>query len=205
MTKNVIIIGAGGHAKVVTDIILENNDNVLGYLDDKEEKQNTIFYKDIKVIDKVSNANKYTGCYFIIAIGNNRLRAKIAEIYRNLKWYTAIHPHAILSNTAKIGMGTTVMAGVVVNADAKIGQHCIINTSCSVDHDSRIDDYVHISPGARVAGGVFIGARSWICTGSTVINNIHIHNDTIIGAGATVINDINQPGVYIGTPARVKQ
>lgn len=204
MAKDVIVIGAGGHAKVITDIVLENGDNVLGYLDDDTRKHNQIVYKNLKVIDRISNAEKYDGCYFIIAIGNNRTRAKIEEEHRNLRWHTAVHPKAIISDTVEIDVGTVVMAGAVINADSKIGRHCIINTSCSIDHDNIIEDFVHISPGAHLAGKVFVGTYTWICTGATVINNINIRNNVIVGAGATVVKNINRPGIYVGTPARAK-
>lgn len=202
MPKNVVIIGAGGHAKVIADIILLSGDNLLGFLDDNEEKQNSEVYKGYKVIGKISDAEKHKENYFIIAIGDNHTRGNIANKLQGLKWYTAIHPNAIIADTAKIGDGTAIMAGVVINVDSEIGNHCIVNTSSSIDHDNNIEDFVHISPGAHLAGKVYVGQYSWICAGSTIINNINIRDNVIIGAGATVINNINEQGTYIGTPAK---
>ena len=202
MPKNVVIIGAGGHAKVIADIVLLCGDNLLGFLDNNEEKQNSVVYKERKVIGKISDAEKYKETYFIVAIGDNHIRGKIAKEHQGLNWYTAIHPNTTIADTVKIGDGTAIMAGVVINADSEIGNHCIVNTSSSIDHDNIIDDYVHISPGAHLAGKVFVGQYSWICTGATIINNINIRDNIIVGAGATVIKNINEQGTYVDTPAK---
>lgn len=201
MIKDVLIIGAGGHAKVVADIVLRNGDNLIGFLDDSDEKQGVTVFKDYKVIGKVLDAEEYKDCYFIVAIGDNHIRAEVAGKL-NVKYYTAVHPNATIADTVKIGEGTVVMAGVVINPDTIIGEHCIINTSCSIDHDNKIGDYVHISPGAHLAGSVSVGNNSWICIGVIIINNISIVDGIIVGAGATVLSDINEPGTYVGCPAK---
>ena len=201
MPKNVVIIGAGGHAKVIADIILCSGDNIVGFLDDNKEKQGRIIYEDYKVIGKISDAKKYKDNYFIIAIGENFVRSEISEKL-NVKYYTAIHPKSVIADTVKIGEGSAVMAGAVINPDTKIGKHCIINTSCSIDHDNTIQNYVHISPGAHLAGKVFIEEYTWICAGVTVINNVSISSDVVVGAGATVTKNITMQGTYVGTPAR---
>lgn len=201
MPKNVIIIGAGGHAKVIADIVLDLGDNLIGFLDDDELKQDKEFYRGCKVIGKVSDYSKYMDNVFIVAVGSNYTRMKIVEKINDVVWYTAIHPNAVVSETAKIGDGTVVMAGVVINADALIGNHCIINTGATIDHDNVIDDFVHISPGVHLAGTVKIGKCSWVGIGATVVNNVSISSDTILGAGATALKNISEPGVYVGTPA----
>ena len=201
MPKDVVIIGAGGHAKVIADIILCSGDNIVGFLDDNKYKQGRTIYKDHKVIGKISDVKKYEENYFIIAIGDNYRRSDIAEKL-DLKYYTAIHPKAIIADTVKIGEGTAIMAGVVINPDTKIGKHCIINTACSIDHDNTIQDFVHISPGAHLAGTVFIEEYTWVCAGVTVANNVSISSDVIVGAGATVLKNITMAGTYVGTPAR---
>lgn len=201
MSKDVIILGAGGHAKVIADIVEKSNDNLIGFLDDKDVLQGKIIYNNKKVIGKINEVINYDNCLFIIGIGNNKIRKEIAKKY-NLNWYTAIHPNAIIANDVKIGEGTVIMAGVVINPGTIIGMHCIINTSSSLDHDNIIENYVHISPGATLAGSVTIKEMTWICTGAVIINNITIENNNIIGAGAVVINDIkSQNSTYIGIPA----
>ena len=201
MAKDVIIIGAGGHAKVVADIVLCSGDNLIGFLDDNI-KLDEVVYKDYKVVGKISDSMEYRDKYFNIAIGDNHIRAKIAEKYDALAWYTAIHPKTVIADTVKIGKGTVVMAGAVINPDSYIVEHCIINTSCSIDHDNNIGNYVHVSPGANLVGTVSVGNYSWICVGATVINNVSVASDVIVGAGGVVTRDIDESGTYVGVPVR---
>lgn len=206
MQKKIIIFGASGHAKVIADIVMKSNDEVIGFLDDNLDIQGKEVFCGKKVLGTTNeeNVNKYINeCYFIIGIGSNRVRKIINDKYPNIKWYTAIHPNAILANGVEINEGSVVMAGSVINPGTVIGKHCIINTCSSVDHDNLIADYVHISPGSHLAGTVKVGNGTWICAGVTVINNITIADNTIVGAGATIIEDIIDAGcTYVGVPAR---
>lgn len=203
MPKDVIIIGAGGHAKVIADIITKSNDNLIGFLDDNLSLQGNQIYLDKKVIGTTKDIDKYKEYYFVIGIGNNSTRENIATNH-DLKWYTAIHPSAIIANEVSIEEGSVIMAGAIINTGTKIGKHCIINTKSSIDHDNIIEDYVHISPGATLAGTVHIKEKTWVCAGTTIINNIKIAKNNIIGAGSVVIKDISEEnGTYIGVPAKV--
>ena len=199
MCKEVIIIGAGGHGKVIADIIEKCGDKVLGFLDDGAREE-TFGYK---VLGKSRDANKYPDKEFFIAIGNNAVRKKIATANPNLKFYTAIHPAAIISRGVEIGEGTCVMAGCVINADTKIGNHVIINSGSVVEHDNNVSDFVHLSPGAVLCGTVSVGECTHIGAGVTVKNNVSITGETIIGVGAAVVNDIEMPGTYCGVPAKI--
>ena len=202
MSKDVIIIGAGGHAKVIADIIYESGDNLIGFLDDNLANKGKEIYLGKKVIGTTKDIEIYNKNYFIIGIGNNSIRKKINN-ENNLKLYTAIHPSAIIAQDVKIGTGSVIMAGVVINPGTVIGKNCIINTCSSLDHDNLLEDYVHISPGAHLAGTVTIKEGTWICTGAIVKNNITIGKNNIIGAGGVVIKDIiEENGTYIGVPAR---
>lgn len=202
MSKDVIIIGAGGHAKVIADIIYESGDNLIGFLDDNLANKGKEIYLGKKVIGTTKDIEIYNKNYFIIGIGNNSIRKKINN-ENNLKLYTAIHPSAIIAEDVKIGTGSVIMAGVVINPGTVIGKNCIINTCSSLDHDNLLEDYVHISPGAHLAGTVTIKEGTWICTGAIVKNNITIGKNNIIGAGGVVIKDIiEENGTYIGVPAR---
>ena len=208
MQKKVIIFGAGGHAKVIADIVVKSNDKVIGFLDDNIDKQNNIVYNNRKVIGTINKdiINKYRDAYFIIGIGDNEIRKRISDEYPDLNYYTAIHPSDIIGNEVEIDKGTTIMAGVVINPGTKIGKHCIVNTSASLDHDNDLDDYVHISPGAHLAGTVKIKEGTWICTGVTIINNITINSWNIIAAGATIIRDINDNNcTFINTINSIKK
>lgn len=194
MSEQVIIIGAGGHAKVVEDIIKLSGDIVFGFLDDDTSKSG--------VLGKVSECIKYSDKSFIIAIGSNAVRKKIASLYPKLKYYTAIHPTAIIADNAEIGKGTVIMAKAVVNPCAVIGSHCIVNTAAIVEHDNIIGDYVHISPNAVLCGTVIVGDRSYIGAGSVVKNNISITDDVVIGCGGSVVKNVVESGTYVGVPVR---
>ena len=204
MQKKVIIIGAGGHAKVVADIVKSSGDQIVGFLDDNIDlRDNTIFEDKIVLgTTRVEDVEKYKDNYFIIGIGSNRVRKIISEKYPELNWYTAIHPSAIIGSNVEIGEGSVVMAGTIINTGTVIGKHCIINTSSSIDHDNVLEDYVHVSPGSHLAGAVKIMKGTWICSGVTIINNITIGNNNVIGAGATVIRNIEEENsTFIGIPA----
>ena len=202
--QNVIIIGAGGHAKVIADIIQKCGDSVYGFLDDNIEI-GTCIIGYYKVIGKISDCNKFKNevdnLKFIIGIGNNNIRKQIAEKY-DLDYYTAIHPTACIGMEVSICKGTVIMPHACINASAKIGKHCIINTNALTEHDNKISDYVHISPNAALAGAVSIGEGTQIGINATVKNNINIAENCIIGAGAVVVKDIKESGIYIGVPAK---
>lgn len=207
MNKNVVIIGAGGHAKVIADIIDKSKDIVVGFLDDNKTKGDIIIKeKQYRVIGKIDDCTKiqlkYPEMEFVIAIGNNKVRKQIAERYENLKFYTAIHPSGQIALDVEIGEGTVIMANTSINTSAKIRRHCIINTGAIVEHDNILEDYVHVSPNATLCGTVQIGELTHIGAGTTVRNNISICHDCIIGAGSVVVKNINEPGTYIGIPAR---
>lgn len=191
--KNVVILGAGGHANVIADIISAMGEKVVAFLDDDQQNNERS--------GSISDYVKFKNAEFIIGIGNADIRESLANNL-NVKWFTAIHPSAIISPSAVLGKGTVVMPNAVINARAVIGNHCIINTGAIVEHDNIISDYVHISVGAKLGGTVTIGKKTWIGIGSTVKNNVNIFSDCMIGAGATVVDDISTKGTYVGIPAR---
>lgn len=191
MNKKVVIIGAGGHGKVIADIVRASGDEMVGFLDDDLDR---------KPLGPISDYSKYD-LEFVIGIGNADVREELSSL--PCKWYTAVHPSAVISPETVIGEGTVIMPNAVVNAGSIIGQHCIVNTGAIVEHDNRIDDFAHISVGVRMGGTVHIGKKTWVGIGATVINNINICDNCIIGAGAVVIRDILKKGTYIGIPARM--
>lgn len=202
MGNKVIILGAGGHAKVIADIIQKSGDDLIGFLDDNMDLPETIM--GYPYLGTITEAGKLKNDHsFIIGIGNNQIRKKIAE-QLHLNWYTAIHPHASIAMETTIGEGTVVMANAVINASSVIGRHCIINTAAVIEHDNRIGDFVHISPGATLCGTVCVGNMTHVGAGVVIKNNVSVCENTILGAGCTVINDIEKKGIYIGTPAKLK-
>ena len=196
MNKQVIIIGASGHGKVIADIVLKSGDTIKGFLDDFYENDTFIGFP---VLGKSDNYMEYNDCYFIVAIGNPIIRERIVNHLRDVKFYTAIHPQAIISS-----IGVHIGEGTVIISCADIGKHCIINTSSVVEHDNVIEDYVHVSVGTKLAGTVHVGKSTWVGVGATVKNNVSICDDCMIGAGAVVVKDIKEKGTYIGVPARIR-
>lgn len=205
MNKKVVILGAGGHAKSIADIILKSGDEVVGFLDDNVDKGTTIIKsKNIKVIGKVEDAvelSQNKDISFIIGIGNNKVREKIATKY-DLNYYTAIHPTSVIAEDVQIGEGTAIMANAVINVSSKIGKHCIVNTGVIVEHDNVIEDYVHLSPSATLSGTVTVGKYTHLGTGVKVKNNIYIASNVIVGIGGVVVKDIKCSGIYVGVPVR---
>lgn len=203
MKKNLLILGAGGHGKVVADIALRMNRwQHIGFIDDNECIETDM---TLEVIGRPSDVLTYMDkADFVVAIGNNTIRENIQEKLESIgaSIATLIHPSAIIGKDVSIGKGTVVMAGAVINCSTKIGKGCIINTSCSLDHDNLIEDYVHISPGSNLAGTVKVGRSSWIGIGSVISNNITICNSCIVGAGSVVIRCINESGTYVGVPVK---
>lgn len=208
MSKDVAIIGAGGHAKAIANIIYKSGDNVKGFLDDNIEIGTIIIkerkYKVIGKINDVLNLNQmHPDLEFIIGIGNNDTRKKIAKQYEGMiKFYTAIDPSSQIALDVEIGKGSVVLANACINTSAKIGKHCIINTAAIIEHDNILEDYVHVSPNATLSGTVKVETMTHIGSGATVRNNINICNDCIIGAGAVVIKNIEKPGSYAGIPVK---
>ena len=201
MNERIIVIGASGHGKVVADIIRRSGDTLLGFLDDNETLLPEI--TGIPVLGKVADYVKYIEASFVVGIGNSAVREKIARQLDGVRWYTAIHPSAVISAMdTQIGVGSVVMANAVINPSAHIGAHCIINTSAVVEHDNHIGGFTHISVGAKLGGTVSVGNHTWVGIGATVSNNVNICDHCTIGAGAVIIRDIEESGTYVGIPAR---
>lgn len=203
MKKKLIIVGANGHGKVIADIANQMNQwDTIEFLDDNDAIKECAGYK---VIGVTEDASKWRDAAdFFVAIGDNVTREIVQENIekKGLDIATLVHPTAVLANEIEIGAGTAIMAGVVINSSSKIGKGCILNTSCSIDHDNKIEDYAHVSPGAHLAGTVRIGKNSWVGIGSVIINNVSICSHCRLGAGTVVIRNINEPGTYVGVPAR---
>lgn len=199
--NNLVIVGASGHGKVIADIGEKVGYTDIVFLDDNPTVESCGNYK---VVGGCRSALSYKNADFVVAIGNAKIRRKIQSelIDMGLHIVSLVHPSAVIASNVKIGVGTVVMAGAVINPCSVIGQGCIINTCASVDHDCRLGDYVHVSVGAHVAGTVIIGDNTWIGAGATVSNNIEVADECMIGAGAVVIADIREPGTYVGVPAK---
>lgn len=202
--KDFVIIGAGGHARVIADMLAKNaavtGESIkISYLDDNLKTGELI--NGYPVIGKIEDCVNYPEAYFVIGIGDNAVRKSIAETYA-LNYKTVIHPTAVIADHVDIQEGTVVMANAVINTGTTVGRHCIINTGAVIEHDNNIGDFTHISPNATLCGTVQVGTNCHIGAGSTVINNLKISDDVVVGAGSTVIKDVLESGTYVGNPAR---
>ena len=208
--ENIIVAGSSGHAKVVIDIIeKEGKFTIVGLIDTYKEKGTLLYGYEIMGTesDLPSLVVKYSITGGIVTIGDNWTRKQMVERILadvpDFRFVSAIHPSAQLGRGVKIGNGTVVMGGVIVNSDAHIGEHCILNTSSSVDHDSFMDDFSSLAPKASTGGNVKIGAFSAICLGVNVNNGLIIGEHTVIGSGSMVLSDIEGYSVAYGLPARI--
>ena len=199
MSDSIVLIGGSGHAKVIIDCIHASGGKVFGILDDGIPPGAAV--QGVPVLGNVSEYEKYPDHLFLIAIGSNAVRRKIAESC-DVRWAVVVHPRAVVSPSAILGEGTVVMPNAVVNACAHVGKHCIINTGAIVEHDNILGDYVHISPNAALGGTVTVGDGTHIGIGASVRNNTQICGGCAIGAGAVVVKNICEPAIYAGVPAR---
>lgn len=199
MNKKVIIIGNGVHSKVVANIIKLNNDSIMGFVVEEGFDHSSVL--DLTYLGDISVCETYRDeCEFIVGIGNNQLREKFSNL--DVHWYTAIHPQAVIDDTAVIECGTCVMATAVVNSSAHVGKHCIINTGAIVEHDCVVGDFTHLSPNAAICGCVKVGHNVHIGAGATVINTMEVCSNVTIGAGGCVVKSILEEGTYVGVPAK---
>lgn len=204
--KKIVLIGAGGHSRVVQDIINTLGYSIMAVIDDKYGEVNEIDgikYGPTSLVKEI----KYNGedVSLVIAIGSNIIRKRIfTELDLPAEYYvTLIHPTAIIGSNVEIGFGTVVMPNAVINANSVIGNHCIINSAAVIEHDNVVDSYVHISPKAGLAGNVNVMEGAHLGIGANVIPGVNIGSWSVIGAGATVIQNIPNSVVAVGVPAKV--
>ncbi len=202
MPNRLIIVGAGGHGKVIADIALHIGYREIVFVDD-HAKGSCMGFPIIGTSDILDTENDGQ-TDFVMAVGNNRIRRLIAERH-SVRWTTLVHPGAHIATHVVLGQGTVVMAGAVINPCVTVGEHCIVNTCAVVEHDNVLADYVHISPNAALGGTVSVGAGTHIGIGATVKNNITICEDCTVGAGAVVVKDISVAGIYCGVPAKRRE
>jgi acetyltransferase EpsM len=206
----VVIWGASGHALVVADILrLTTGVDLVGFLDDDPSRRGEAFggtkilggRQDLQAIQR-DGAQK-----IVIGFGDCRARLAAVDIamQAGLELHTAIHPRAIVAETAVVGPGTVVAAGAIIGVAARIGRVVIVNTAASIDHECVVDDGAHIGPGARLGGRVAVGRGAWVGIGAIVRDRITIGEASMIGAGAVVVRDVPARVVAYGVPARVQR
>ncbi|MBC3229576.1 acetyltransferase [Serratia fonticola] len=207
MTNNrVAIIGAGGHASAIIDILSVLNVDIT-LIVSPDEVINRDVFNGIKILKSDEELLRFrnevdslvNGVGFVI---NSKARTDVHNefIKHGFEFLTVVSPHAYVSCHSVIGNGVQVMHGAIINCGVKIGDNSIINTGAIIEHDSLVGSHTHIAPGAIVCGGVSVGSNSYIGAGAIVINSIKIGDNVIIGAGAIVTKDVITNGIVY--PAR---
>ncbi|MCE2613091.1 acetyltransferase [Flavobacteriaceae bacterium D16] len=208
--KNVVIFGASGHGSVIMDCIeKEGKYKTIGFLD--SIKQKGIEHNGLEILgseyDLPFILHKYKVFGGIVAIGDNWKRyqvvQKIKKITPRFRFISVIHPNSIIGNNVRIGEGTAIMPGVIINTNSKVGKHCILNTFSSLDHDGVMQDFSSLAPRVGIGGNFFLGKYSAICLGARIIENIKIGQHSVIGAGSLVLRSVPEHTLAYGSPSKI--
>ena len=207
MSNEILILGAGGHAKVVIDILNSQKEKIKGLLDDDKSLLGDKIMGE-KVIDTIGALDDYSAREFqtIISIGSPSIRS---DIYREVKdmgfeFSRAIHPGASISEFSSIDEGSIVNTGVSIHPDVDIKHNVILGMNATVSHDTVIEPHCHISPGVNITGNSYIGEGAELGTGCVILPGCSVEDNAVIGAGAVVTEDIPANSTAIGVPAKVK-
>jgi sugar O-acyltransferase (sialic acid O-acetyltransferase NeuD family) len=210
--KKIIIIGSGGHAKIIYQEIHKLNKlKFIGFIDEIKKKKTLIKKIKSKKLTVLGNINYLkkiydNKTYLIIGIGNNFIREhvvrQIEKKIKFVKWATVISKDSIISKDVTIGIGSIVVSGSVINTETKIGKHCIINTKSLIEHNNLIENYASCGPSTVTGGNVTIKKNAFIGIRSTIKNNITIGKNVIIGANSLVLKNCIQNYIYYGRPAK---
>ena len=207
--KKIILIGGGGHCKVVISILKKlDNFEIAGIVDNYKSES---FISGIKIIgtdDDLKDIYKSGIHYALITVGStkdNTKRYRLFNIAREIgyKFPVIISPETIVDKSVKMDEGTVIMPGSIINIDSSIGKNCIINTGAIIEHDCKIGDYCHIAPGVHISGAVNIGELSFIGIGTTIIQGIKIGKNATIGAGSVLIKNLPDNVIAVGNPAKI--
>jgi UDP-perosamine 4-acetyltransferase len=212
MKRPLIILGAGGHARVLMDTLVHQSHNILGITSpDSNNLDHNYNLFDIPIIGNDDEILNYgtNSIYLVNGVGmmpGNNTHCQLYDKFKNYGYTFArvIHPSAVLAANVKIKEGVQIMAGSIIQTGVIVGENTIINTRVAIDHDSYIDKHVHLSPGATISGGVSIGEGAFIGAGSTIIQGIKIAAYCVIGAGSVVTQNVSEGATVMGVPARCK-
>ena len=211
MTCPVVIIGAGGHATVVADALLEAGTQVLGFTDSDASLHGTrrlglaiLGTDDVLGQYRPDEVRLVNGLGFVAGTGRASVRARVQQRLEAAGWtfVGVVHPRAVVSRHATIGAGTQVLAGAIVQAGARVGANTIVNTAAIVEHDALVGDWCHLAPRATLCGQTQVGAGSLVGAGAVLRQSIAVGEDTLVGAGAIVLRDSPGRETLCGVPAR---
>ena len=208
--KQILVYGAGGHGKVVADILLSRGVcEFTGFVDEREELwgSRVMGFPVLGNGEWLCQESARSALAVALGIGSNKARYQIAErcSQSHIEILTVVHPSAVISRAAHLGAGTVVMAGAIVNPDATVGTGAIVNSGAVLEHDVQIGEYAHISPNAAMAGASRLGSFSHLGIGAVVLQSICVGSSTIVGAGAVVAKNLPDRVVAMGVPARIER
>lgn len=205
MKDAVIVLGAGGHAKVVIEILRASGYQVGFCVGGEDSPDECIGVAVLRGDERLVQLRNEGYRKIFPAIGSNMIRERVSDYARSLGYelVNAISPHAHVSPSARLGSGVAIMGGAVINAESQIEDLAIINTGAVIDHDCRIGMGAHIAPQSGLAGNVCVGSRAFLGIGCKVIPTMIIGNDSIVGAGGVVISNIPAGVVAVGVPAKI--
>ncbi len=207
-TKETVILGAGGHGRVVLDILRQAGTcKPVAFLDNNPALEGRRL-DGLPVLGDMSHLpdlQERGVCRAIVAIGDNGVRRAMGEMLEQngFELESAIHPAAQLATSVTLGKAAVIAAGSLICAHCQVGDYAILNTGCIVDHESMIGTCAHICPGVRLAGHVTVESGAFIGIGATVVQNVHIGFDAVVGAGAVVVSNVDPMTTVVGVPARV--
>ena len=215
MIPSLIIIGAGGHAKVVADTAALIGWKIDGHTDlDPSMFGSKILDRPILGSDDILSKWDPKSVSLVMGIGvgfneerdNRQMRSQLFDRLRKegFEFENIVHPLTAVSDTVKLSVGVFIAAGAVVQANCEIGKNCVINTGALIDHDCTLADHAFIAPGAVLSGGVNVGACALIGAGATILPSLDIGENAIIAAGATVTKPVSAGTIVMGTPASIK-
>lgn len=194
-TKPILILGSGGHSKVLIEILELQKIDIIGIIDPNRTTGEV--YQGVPVVAKDIQVNEFDPSKISIVNGigsipgnDNRWLESQRFRSKGFSFQSVIHPSAILSSELKLGDGVQIMAGCILQSHVSIGEDVIINSGSVIDHDCIIGDQSHIAPGVTLSGGVKVGAKAHLGTGTVVIQNISIGNNVVIGAGSVIFKDV---------------
>lgn len=208
MSLPVIILGAGGHAKVLIDVLHASRAVIAGIVDSEPALAgSSLLSVPVLGNDDILTDFSPSEVQLVNALGSVGLPTKRRQLFERFKgmgyfFATVVHPSAVVALDVELGEGTQIMAGAVVQPGCCIGINSIINTCVSIDHDCIIGDHVHIAPGGTLSGGVKVGTGCHLGTGATVIQGIEIGKQSLVAAGAVVIRNVCVGAKVCGVPAR---
>ena len=207
-TRPIIVIGAGGHAKVVIDALLREGRDIIG-ITDADPARNGDKLLGVPIIGDDAMLDNYKSSAIDLALGIGSVQAKSPrqKIFADFKalrfdFATVIHPSAIIGHEVNIGEGAQILPGAIINSGTNIRIGSIVNTGACVDHDCDIGEFAHIAPGATLSGNIKIGDGAHVGTGASIIQGISVGAHALVAAGATVVRDVNDNERVAGVPAK---